>query len=242
MEEIAFHRALHRPGTIVDAGAHEGRLTLPLAALPGARVVAFEPLPPAFARLRAVVAPMADRVLLRPEALSDRVGNLTLTVPRVGGVAQEQWASVVKDYAAIQRNDPRVDGTDHYTVPTLPLDAFGLGNVTALKIDVEGAEQEVLRGAQETLRQCRPVMSVEIEERHRPGSTQVVPALLRSLGFRGFFELCGEWRPIENLDVATMQRGSPSPAAFEVSEPYVFAFYFVPEERVGEFTALGRPS
>jgi hypothetical protein len=31
MQEIEFHRALHRPGTIVDAGAHDGRLTLPLA-------------------------------------------------------------------------------------------------------------------------------------------------------------------------------------------------------------------
>jgi len=29
MQEIDFHRALHRPGTIVDAGAHHGRLRLP---------------------------------------------------------------------------------------------------------------------------------------------------------------------------------------------------------------------
>ena len=30
MQEIEFHRALHRPGTMVDAGAHEGRMTVPL--------------------------------------------------------------------------------------------------------------------------------------------------------------------------------------------------------------------
>ena len=34
MQEIEFHRALHRPGLIVDAGAHDGGLTLPLAAHP----------------------------------------------------------------------------------------------------------------------------------------------------------------------------------------------------------------
>jgi predicted RNA methylase len=45
-------RALHRPGTIVDAGAHDGRLTLPLAQFPASRVVAFEPVPVAFARLQ----------------------------------------------------------------------------------------------------------------------------------------------------------------------------------------------
>jgi FkbM family methyltransferase len=240
MQEIEFHRALHRPGTIVDAGAHDGRLTLPLAALPGARVLAFEPLPPAFARLLAAVAPAGDRVTVRPEALSDRAGTLTLEVPRVGGAAQEEWASVVKDYATIRRADPRVDGIDRYTVAALPLDALALSDLTALKIDVEGAEAEVLQGARDTLRRCRPVVSAEIEERHRPGSTRTVPALLRPIGYRGFFEFYGEWRPVESLDVATMQRGSPSPAAFEVSHPYVFAFYFVPEERCGELAALAR--
>ena len=54
MDELAFHRALFRAGTIVDVGAHDGALTLPLAALPGARVLAFEPLPPAFAQERNV--------------------------------------------------------------------------------------------------------------------------------------------------------------------------------------------
>ena len=49
MDEIAFHRAMHRPGTLVDVGAHDGMLTLPFARLPDSRVLAFEPLPPAFA-------------------------------------------------------------------------------------------------------------------------------------------------------------------------------------------------
>jgi FkbM family methyltransferase len=239
MQEIDFHRALAQPGTIVDAGAHDGRLTLPLAALPGVRVLAFEPLPASFARLRASVG-SAGNVTLRPEALSDRAGSVTLSVPRVGGVAQEEWASIAKDYDEIAQDDPRVDGIDRWTVPTLPLDSLGPRDVTAMKIDVEGAEEEVLRGAIETLRRCRPVLSIEIEERHRPGSTIAVPTLLRPLGYRGLFEFWGEWRPIEALDIATMQQGSPSPAAFEVSHPYVFCFYFVTEERVAELSQLAR--
>jgi FkbM family methyltransferase len=239
MQEIDFHRALARPGTAVDVGAHDGRLTLPLASLPGIRVLAFEPLPPSFARLRAAVGSAAN-VTLRPEALSDRFGIATLSVPRVGGVEQEEWASIVKDYDAISQDDPRVDGINRWTVPTLPLDSLDLRDVTAMKIDVEGAEQEVLRGAIETLRRCRPVLSIEIEERHRPGSTTAVPTLLRPLGYRGFFEFWGEWRPIETLDIDTMQKGSPSPAAFEVSHPYVFSFYFVADERLPELSRLAR--
>jgi FkbM family methyltransferase len=238
LQEIDFHRAMARPGAIVDAGAHEGRLTVPLAELPGSHVIAFEPLPAAFRRLRAATAGVAERVTLRAEALSDRAGAVTLAVPRVGGVAQEEWASIAKDYEAIRAADPRVEAVDRWTVETIPLDALGLTDVTAMKIDVEGAEEEVLRGALDTLRRCRPVLSVEIEERHRAGSVAAVPRLLRPLGYRGFFEFYGEWRPIETLDIGTMQKGSPSPAAFEVSHPYVFCFYFVTEDRVAELARL----
>jgi FkbM family methyltransferase len=240
LQEIDFHRAMARPGSIVDAGAHEGRLTVPLAALPDTHVVAFEPLPSAFRRLQAATAHMAERVTLRPEALSDRAGTVVLSVPRVLGVAQEEWGSIAKDYEAIGRRDPRVDGVDTWTVPSITLDVLGLPDVTAMKIDVEGAEEEMLRGAVDTLRVCRPVLSIEIEERHRVGSTTAIPRLLRPLGYRGFFEFFGDWRPIETLDVETMQKGSPSPAAFEVSHPYVFCFYFVGEERVADLGRLAR--
>ena len=55
MDEPKFHRALFRPGTLIDVGAHSGSLTLALADLPWTRILAFEPLPSAFARLRQAV-------------------------------------------------------------------------------------------------------------------------------------------------------------------------------------------
>src|SRR4029079_19256857 len=101
MQEIEFHRALHRPGVIIDVGAHDGRLTLPLAELPHSRVVAFEPLPSAFARLQQAVAAayggtIPSHVTLRPEALADRNGMTTISAPRVNGVLQEEWAAISK--------------------------------------------------------------------------------------------------------------------------------------------------
>jgi len=240
VQEIDFHRALHRPGTIVDAGAHDGRLTLPLAALPNTHVIAFEPLPTAFSRLKQKIADIDAPVTVRSEALSDRAGSFVLSVPTVGGVDQEEWASLAKNYEALRRDDPRIDAVRDYTVPTLTLDSLHLTDVTAMKIDVEGAEQEMLTGAMDTLRRCRPILSVEIEERHRAGSTQAVAALLRRLDYTGFFEFYGDWRRIETLDIETMQKASPSPAAFEVSHPYVFCFYFVPPERIADLAVLAR--
>jgi FkbM family methyltransferase len=245
MQEIEFHRALHRPGVIIDVGAHDGRLTLPLAELPHSMVVAFEPLPPAFARLQQAVSAaygstIPSHIALRHEALADRSGMTMISAPRVNGVVQEEWAAIYKDYAALRAADPRIEAIETWLVPLLRLDDAGLGDVSAIKIDVEGAELEVLRGAWETLQDCRPCLSIEIEERHRQGSTRAVPELLRELGFEGWFEFFGEWRRIEDLDVATMQRASPSPADFCVSHPYVFTFYFVPSERREELSRLAR--
>jgi len=245
MQEIEFHRALHRPGTIVDVGAHEGRLTLPLAELPRSAIVAFEPLPPAFARLKQSLAAVwggavPPHVTLRPEALSDHTGMVMLSAPRIDGALQEEWASIAKDYAALRAADPRIEAIETWSVPVLRLDDVGLTEVTAIKVDVEGAELEVLRGAWLTLRTCRPCLSVEIEERHRAGSTRAVPELLRELGYEGWFEFFGDWRRIEQLDVTTMQSASPSPAEFTVSNPYVFSFYFVPSERRQELARLAR--
>jgi len=133
-----------------------------------------------------------------------------------------------------------VEAIERWTVPTIALDSLDLNDVTAIKIDVEGAEAEVLLGARETLRRCRPVLSVEIEERHRPGSTRAVPDMLRPLGYTGYYEFYGDWRPIETLDIAMMQSGSPSPAAFTVSHPYIFGFYFVTADRITELASLAR--
>lgn len=231
MNEENFHQLLHRPGTLVDIGAHDGLLTIPLARLPGSRVLAFEPLPSAFARLQAAVqaafGAAPAHVTCHHLALGDHQGSITLAMPVLDGVAQEQWASTAKDYAA--HVSARVT-VERFAVPMRSLDDFALPDVTAIKLDAEGAEYEILRGARETLLRCRPVLTLEVEERHRAGSTYAVPAYLDALGYDVFFELNGVWLPIADLDRATMQRASPDPSVFEASDPYVFVFYALPRE------------
>lgn len=231
MDETRFHALLHRPGTLVDVGAHDGLITIPLARLPGARVIAYEPLPPAFARLKAALhdafGAIPPHVECRAAALGDAAGSVTLSMPVLDGVAQEQWASTAKDYAA--HLSARVT-VERFAVPLERLDDLGLADLTAMKVDAEGAEYGILRGARETLLRCRPVLSLEVEERHREGSTWAVPAYLDALGYEVVFELGAEWFPAAALDRATMQRASPDPSVFEASDPYVFVFYALPRE------------
>lgn len=236
LDELEILTALHRPGTIVDVGAHDGALTLPLARLPGATVVAFEPLPPAFARLAARIGSLP--ITLRREALGAAAGTAELAVPSVGGVAQEQWASLAKDYDAIARSDPRLDSIARHLVPVITLDSLNLQDVTAMKVDAEGFEEQVMRGAEATMRRCRPVLTVEIEERHKPGSTRDVPAYLATLGYEAWYQLNGAWHPANTFDAGTFQVASPSPAEFGGSDPYIFIFLFAPPDRRAELQAL----
>ena len=231
MDEITFHSRTHRPGTILDVGAHDGLLTLPLARLPGATVLAFEPLPRAHARLAAACAGLPN-VELRREALGAAPGRLMLSVPVVDGVPAEQWASLAKDYGAFASVT-----TEAHAVEVITIDSLGLSDVTHMKVDAEGFEQEVLEGARATLRRCRPVLSVELEERHRAGATRDVPALLAALGYETRFWLDGAMRPLAAFDAATMQVASPDPAVFGASDPYVFTFYAWPQERAAEIAA-----
>jgi FkbM family methyltransferase len=237
LDETTFHTLLYRPGTLVDVGAHDGLITLPLARLPGARVLAFEPLPPAFARLRAALGEAHPNVACIAAALGDQAGEITLAMPVLDGVAQEQWASTAKDYAA--HVSARV-GVQRFAVPRQRLDDHAIADLTGLKVDAEGAEYEILRGARETLVRCRPVITLEVEERHREGSTWAVPAYLDALGYDVLFELRGDWFPMAALDRATMQRASSDPSVFEASDPYVFVFYALPREHAaGMLARLG---
>ncbi|WP_270937788.1 FkbM family methyltransferase [Falsiroseomonas oryzae] len=236
MDELTFHTRLHRAGTILDVGAHDGLLALPLSRLPGARVLAFEPLPAAFARLRmaalAEYGALPPHLELRPEALGATPGVLTLSVPVLDGVAQEQWASLAKDYAAFDSV-----GAETHAVPVVTVDSLGLHDLQHVKVDAEGYEQEVLEGARETLLRCRPVLSLELEERHRAGATRDVPALLAALGYETRFWLEGAMQPLAAFDAARMQVASPDPAVFAASDPYVFTFYAWPAERGAEVLA-----
>jgi len=229
VDELRFLTALHRPGSLVDVGAHDGLLTLPLSRLPDAHVLAFEPLPAAFARLSAACAGL-DSIRPIPQALGDAPGHLALSVPVVEGVRQEQWASLVKTFADFGQHV----GAEQVQVPVVTLDSFGLRDLTAMKIDAEGAEYEVLRGARDTLRRCRPVLTLELEERHREGSTWAVPAFLDALDYITCFALEGRWWPAAALDRATMQQASRDPSDYAASDPYVFNFFAWPREQDAE--------
>jgi len=119
-------------------------------------------------------------------------------------------------------------------VPTLRLDDYGFKSVGFVKIDVEGHELPVLRGAEETLRQCSPTILVELEERHCPGTVKNVSAFLSTLGYDGFFILDGAVVPISQFVQSSHQNPANVGSWKEYwvrRGVYVHNFFFLPSSQ-----------
>lgn len=171
-----------RPGTaVIDGGAQLGYLTLRLAQCVGATgaVHAFEPDPRAVPILREHVACNHQPwVSVNECGLLDRAGTVELALPTVLG-----WASVI----------PGAWGAEESVrVPVTTLDSYlsdhGIEpeGISLIKLDLEGAEPEALRGASRTLTRTRGAVLVEyLPERMRyvGQDPEELFGLMRSSGF-----------------------------------------------------------
>jgi len=81
-------------------------------------------------------------------------------------------------------------------IPMFPLDHFNLTDVDLIKIDVEGYELDVLKGAVETLRNNDPVIIVEQKERYvipEEGKHAAVRFLMKELQYRIIGRVVDDW-------------------------------------------------
>lgn len=115
-------------------------------------------------------------------------------------------------------------GSDYMEVQveTRRLDDENLENVGFMKIDVEGHEFEVLEGAQRTLKSSRPVMLIEIEERHNGRPIREALAEVESMGYSGF-----AYTPHGLQSLATFDTAKHCDAD-NFEEYHIFNFIFFP--------------
>jgi FkbM family methyltransferase len=192
-----------RPGdTYVDVGAHIGfYVSLALRAIgPSGRVIAFEPLAENFDKLSASVREVADRypnVELHRVAVGSVAGNATLFAPADEWEHQSYRASLVAAGSRAPSGD----------VPVVSLDdALGRLSCRLLKIDVEGYEIEVLRGAASFLSDGLPeaiVIELNPPALEAAGrSTAELVALLSGYGYARHAAVAGgRLGPADGADV-----------------------------------------
>ena len=132
-------------------------------------------------------------VTIHPVALSDHDGEADFWVPP-GGAGTEGRGS-------LEGPGTSGDGWIQRAATPARLDDFELGDVGFLKIDVEGHELPVLRGATKLIDSQRPNVLVEIELRpDRPAPIDEIIELFADHSYKGEFLHRGAWHPIGELD------------------------------------------
>jgi FkbM family methyltransferase len=187
-------RRLVKPGAIcVDAGANVGWYTILLASLtgPSGTVHAFEPSPDAMLELEENVA------------LNGRSGNVVLNRTGLGRTVEEArtlystGSSLYSSLYEVPRNEASVRISDlplsHpviHTIAMTSLDQYAderrLSRIDFLKLDVEGAEFDVLRGAEKFFdrSQCRPTIQLEVNPATAKAAGYTTTAMLQWLQHR----------------------------------------------------------
>lgn len=160
-----------KSGTILDVGAHVGNHTLWFAGVMGLRVVAFEPNPTSYAALvnNLALNHLTGMVDARPNAVTDAPCRMRVIDDQPGNSGM---ARCVADRAG--------------EVQALTIDALKLSDVSAIKIDVEGGEIAVLKGASTTIRRCRPFIYAEAAD---APAAQALREYLHALDYSE----CGVW-------------------------------------------------
>ena len=199
-------------GVVFDVGASHGSYTRALARLmPQARIYAFEPHPKTFASLRARAAELpgfGDRIHLRNQALTDRPGALELH-----DFADEDGSTQASlSRGAVELFSPR---TVSHAVECSTIDAVmaaeGVREIAFLKIDTEGFDLNVLKGAAAALAERR-IGVIQFE---------FIPAnLVTGVTVRDFFELLEGYR-IHRLCVS----GALLPLSYSVKRCEVFTVH-----------------
>ena len=213
--ELALIRRHTRPGDLAcDVGANKGSYLYWMARWAG-RVVAFEPQSGLadYLRTAASAVPMTN-VTIAQSGVSDHTGVLKFYMP-----------STNSPEASLRP----IEGAQTVEIPVVSLDEYFAPSdrLKMLKVDVEGAELDVFKGAERILTHDRPVILFECEQRHlRTGSVFDCFRHLEARGYTGQFILGKTLRPVSEFDLAVHQNATGD--RFWKEPGYSNNFLFVP--------------
>jgi FkbM family methyltransferase len=187
--------------TVLDVGGHHGQFTLfALERFPDAKIVTFEPQAEGVAKIRSAIAGDA-RVTIQNYALSDSVGTAELHISK-----RSDSSSLLPIGEGQTTAYP---GTEEATTEEITLETLDnllpdpLDGPVLLKIDVQGAELSVLRGAENTLKSVDSIF-VECSFVELYEGQALANEVIEFLAARGF-RIAGVFGPAYDSDGRCLQ-------------------------------------
>ena len=147
-----MHRVIRRDSNCIDIGCHKGEiLNVILKLAPEGEHFGFEPIPYLYAQLK---KDFAGKATIFPYALAEKNGKtsfqLVKNAPAYSGIRKRRYDIATPD---IEEIEVEMRMLDELIPPEIKIDF--------IKIDVEGGEFGVLKGAKKLLKKSRPVIVFE---------------------------------------------------------------------------------
>ena len=195
----------------IDIGANVGVWSYWLSKY-AKQVESFEPNPKIFNALKNIKIKNVNSYNI---ALSNKSGSVDLLIPKGSKGFSNQGASL---------SSIKVQGEHKsISIEAKCLDEYNFLDVDFIKIDVEGHEHEVIEGAQETIKKCKPTMVIEMEEKHNQIPIEDQISSVEKLGYKCCVLMNKKIIQIKEVDLNKFHRNPTD------NDSYLFNFIFYPQ-------------
>jgi len=172
----------------IDIGVYRGVYSFLMSKF-SQTVHAFEPNPIIYKGLQKNLSKIIKNIKIYNYALSDKNENVELKVPiRNPNFNENNYEEYFEMGRATIHELNTIKNYKSYNIETKKLDDFKFSKkISFIKIDVEGHETEVIKGALNTIKMHKPILLVEIEEKHTKKNVKETLSFINSLGYESFY-------------------------------------------------------
>lgn len=176
--EMFLLKKIIKPGNnVIDVGGNQGIYSYFISKF-CKNIQIFEPNSACFEKLKSWTD-FHQNIFVHNAALSDKDGAASLLIPiDKYGIEHDSSASLENN----NFQNTRIESTK-----LMKLDSYNFKKIDFIKIDVEGHEFSLIRGGYNTIKDNKPCMLIEIEQRHNKEPISQIFDYLRDLGYLCFF-------------------------------------------------------
>lgn len=167
-----------------DVGANSGMFLYKASQLTDeSNIFAFEPIP----RLYIVLKKIFKKANVFQIAFSNAVqSGVSFKIPVIKNQKYYSRGTLNTSYIEEGENDSKSIKVDISTIDKF-IEEKGLNRVDMIKIDVEGHEFDVIKGAANTLKNLAPILQVEIEQRHHTYPISEIIDFIKRVGYECYY-------------------------------------------------------
>ena len=193
----------------IDIGANLGLFTYFMSRA-SKHVFAFEPNPYPLGNLKHLVD---KNVTILPIALGNNDGPIAIKIPH----HENGWSSNGASLSPKTEEPGKV-----IDIQCRKLDSLNIDNIGLIKIDVEGFEVEVLKGAKDTILRNKPTMIIENESVHTEDTNELF-LIMNELGFDKYF--CNSKGKLKKIEEFSFEKNQSDAKNKDIN--YIQNFIFI---------------